>query len=264
MTKKYVRTLVACLGFWSGLSYGTEVDVSTLPDALETRLRACCEATGHPESYADARRRIDGFIGEIGNKGTTLGQMALLEEKFQLPGWFALDLTTRYGNKATESANILKSIEEYIQAYEFNPHVSMTQTLENFLKHIAMTKTHFDSLSSLEKIECFDRYREEKVDYAMKRLEHGVPQMVRDAAFYLFNQHRESAHFPLLYYSFMVRPYSARQDWWVTLVAWRSCGSLGSAFETYPDLFDALMNLPHAPFPFPGESQISPVTASSS
>ena len=264
MRKKYLRTLVASLGLWGGLAYGTEVSVGEEPDALEAGLRVCCKVVGSPESYEAARAAIDAFVTDIPHKKTTLGQMALLEEKFQLPGWFALEVTTHYGEKAAESADILRSIEEYIQAYQFNPHVIMTQKLENFLKHISMTKIDFDNLSSLEKIRCFDRYREEKVPYAMKRLEHGVPQMIRDVCFHLFNQHRNSTHFPLLYYSFMVHPQSARLEWWQTLVAWRAYGSSGPGLEECPGLCDTLLALPHMPFPFPGALQVSPVKASSS
>lgn len=267
MTKKYLRTLVACLGLWGGLVHGSEVSASEEPDALETHLRACCEAAQSPESYEDARAAIDAFVKDMPRKNTVLSQMAHLEASFKVPEWLSLNLTGQYALQAKESDETLDAVKEYAMVFSydhFDRSGPVAKKVAAFCQRANIDQTDFDALGGAEKIDAFIAFDDQKTQRPMRRLENDVPQMIRDAAFHLFNKQRTVSHFPLLYYSFMVRPQSARLEWWQTLVAWRAWGSYGQGFEEYRGLFDALMDLPHTPFPFPGEAQISPVTVLSS
>ncbi|MCA0369967.1 MAG: hypothetical protein LCH26_02565 [Proteobacteria bacterium] len=234
-----------------GSSHGSSVEEAL--DPLERPLRACCAAAGVPDTYEDVRKRIETFHAQIPGKTTTLTRLALMEECF-LPQWLAQELALVHLRASRDAAKVQEDIHTWHTDKDHE--ASAPTTL--FLKNIGMTKVAFTALAYKEQMDKFDAYDKTYRKDLLSRTEGDVPHMIWESALHHYNRGRDPQKFALLYYIFMVCEPGERLGKWQSLVAMRACeGFAWQGFEFYEasdahiSLKDALLALPHTPFPYP-------------
>ena len=232
--------------------YGSSVE--EVLDPLEGPLRACCAAAGVPETYEDVRRRVDAFHASIKGETEILSLTALMQKYF-LPRWLAQELALVHLRASRDAAQVQEDIHTW---HTDEDHVASAPTTL-FLNSIGMTKEALTMLSYGDQMDRFDAYDKART-HLLSRSEGGVPHMIWESARHHYNRDRDPHKFALLYYTFMVCEPSQRLGKWRSLVAMRAWEGFAwqgfefyEASDTHTSLKDAVLALPHTPFPYPEE-----------
>ncbi|MBA4118641.1 MAG: hypothetical protein C0514_07095 [Candidatus Puniceispirillum sp.] len=251
--KRTLHMWAVFLVAWGGACVYGSSDGGAL-DPLEGPLRTCCAAAGAPDTYEDVRRRIETFHTQIPGKTTTLTRLALMEECF-LPQWLAQELGLVHLRASRDAAKV----QEDIHTWHYDKGHGASAPTALFLKNIGMTQEAFTALAYKDQLAKFDASNKAKT-HLLSRSEGDVPHMIWESALHHYNRERDPHKFALLYYTFMACEADERLGIWQSLVAIRACEGFAwkgfefyGASDTHMSLKDALLALPHVPFPYPEE-----------